>query len=64
MFFVGALTFNNALYGATVCASSALDALICVDFELVVAFADSLNRARSSTCTALDTIISNFVCHW
>ena len=45
------------------CASAAVDASICVDNILAVAFADCISRALSCTCTTHYTIITNNICH-
>ena len=56
------LFLSNSLYGATVSASAAADALVCINDELVVTLSDSLYGTLSCTCTTADALIRNLKC--
>ena len=57
------LAFGRSAYRAGVSASAAFDADFGIDFILAVALADGGNGTFSSTCTAADAFIGNFVSH-
>ncbi len=48
---------------ANVCAVSAVDALIGVDYVNAGAFADRFGRALSSASAAADAFVGNLICH-
>ena len=48
---------------ALTCAGTAADALICIDFELSVAHADSANGAGVNTSAASNALVSNLMSH-
>ena len=51
-FYFFKLFLCGSAYRACICTSTAVNALICINFILAVAFADSLNRTLSSTSAA------------
>ncbi len=48
---------------ASICAGTALNALVCVDNIFAVAFGDSFNRAFCRTSAAGDAVVRNLICH-
>lgn len=62
LLFIELLSFGS-LYGAGICTSAALDALISVDNVLAVALGDSLYGALCCASAAGDAIITDNVCH-
>ena len=57
------LFLNRCVYGASVCARTASDALVSVNNVLAVALSDAANRASICASAAADALIGNFVCH-
>ena len=57
------LILCDSTNGALTCAGTATDALICIDFELSVAHADSANGALCLTSSTCYTSITNNKCH-
>jgi len=53
----------GSLNGANACARTAFDALICVDYVLVVALSDAFYGASILACAACDALICNYICH-
>jgi hypothetical protein len=49
---------------ASLCASTALDALVSVDLVLAIAFLDCVYRASLCASTASNALIGNLVCHF
>ncbi len=58
------LCLYGCLYRASSCASSAIDAGICVDNIDAVSLRDSLYRAFSCASSACDASISNLISHF
>jgi hypothetical protein len=54
---------NGSTYGADICAASALNALICVDYILCVLLGNAVNGALGLASTALNALIGNFISH-
>ena len=48
---------------ASLCASTALDALVSVDLVFAIAFLNCFNRASLGTSATSDALISDFVSH-
>ena len=57
------LILCDSTNGALTCAGTAADALICIDFELSVAHADSANGAGVNTSAASNALVSNLMSH-
>ena len=57
------LSLNRSTYRACICACTAVDAKVSVDFVLAVTLCDSLNGTLSSASAASDAVISNLECH-
>ena len=57
------LFLNRCVYGASVCARTASDALVSVNNVLAVALSDAANRASICASAAADALIGNFVSH-
>ena len=57
------LVGSGCLNRTCVCASAALDALVCVDLVLAVAFNNSAYRASIYTSAARNASVGNLVCH-
>jgi hypothetical protein len=53
----------DSLRRANTCACAALCAGVSVNYVLIFALRDCLNGALTLTCTARDTVITNYVCH-
>ena len=49
--------------GACACTSTALDALVCIDYVLVISLGDAANRTLVSASAASDTLITNLESH-
>jgi hypothetical protein len=60
---IGESLFYDRFDRAVVNTGAAVNADISVDDISLVALSNSLNRAVVSAATALDTSVSNFVCH-
>jgi hypothetical protein len=60
-------TFSLSLLDGTsralCCTGTALYALVCVDFILAIAFADSSDRANASASAAANTTVVDYICH-
>ena len=54
----------DSFNGATVCTSAAIDASVCVNNILAIAFSNSANGATLCTSAAGDAIIVNYKCHF
>lgn len=57
------LLLSRCAYGANTSAGTAADASVSVDYIGLLALGDSGNGALSLTCTALDAICRNYICH-
>jgi len=60
---ISGLAQADSLRGTNTCASTALSASISVNHVLISTLRDSLNGALTLTCTARDTVITNYICH-
>ena len=57
------LLSNGSGYGASLCASAALDAFVSVNFVLAIAFLDSSYGTCVCASAASDAIVCDLVCH-
>ncbi len=57
------LCLLGSTYGASLCARTAVDAGISVNYIYAVTLRNSLYGTFSCTCAAADAIISNLKCH-
>jgi hypothetical protein len=55
---------GNRAYRAGIDASAAVDAGIGINGPLLAGFADGVYRAGIVTCSAIDALVRNFVCHF
>lgn len=58
------LVLLGSLNRANACAGAALDALVCVDFVLAVAFLNAADRTFVRASTASDALVTDLVCHF
>ena len=64
LLFVHELVFlNRSTYGAGICAATALNALISVDYELCILLGNAVDGALGLASTALNALIGNFISH-
>lgn len=54
---------NRCAYGASICTSAAINALLGIDNVLAVSFGDRFNGATVSASAATETFVGNFVSH-
>ena len=57
------LFLSGSVYGASICARTAADALISIDDVLTVAFGNARYGASICASAAADALIGNLVCH-
>ena len=57
------LFLNRCVYGASVSAGTAADALVSVNNVLAVALGNATYRTSIGACATADALIGNFVCH-
>ena len=54
----------RSAYGAGVCASAAIDALIYINYILAGALGNGLYRAFACASAAGDAFVRDNICHW
>jgi len=59
----GGLSLLGSAYGASICARTAVDALVSVNYIYAITLGNSFNGTLSCACATADAIFSNFVCH-
>ncbi len=57
------LVTQNSIYGTGVHASATVDAGISVNYTLTVLLTDGVYRAGIITCSTVDAIVINGMCH-
>ena len=57
------LFLNGCVYGASICARTAADALVSIDNVLAIAFRNAIGRTCICACATADAFIRNLVCH-
>jgi hypothetical protein len=63
-FSVKKLFLSGSVNRTSVCAATAADALVSVDYVLAVSLGDAAGRTSVSASAAADALIGNLVCHF
>ena len=59
----GKLFLRRSTYRTSVCARTAADALVSVDYVLAIALGDAAGGASVCASATADAFVRNFVCH-
>ena len=63
VFLKGKLFLRRSTYRTSVCARTAADALVSVDYVLAIALGDAAGGASVCASATADAFVRNFVCH-